>query len=137
MDIISLQIIIYGSNIRKTLQTLQKLLLRLITLQLFITYKPSYITKVYRLIRELLLYSLYIIYYIKRTKWNRLKRKFWTILILIDSLPYCCCRNIVNLYRSKPTYPPLILKLYTPYSPTNIALQFINRSLFYSSILAL
>ena len=59
------------------MRTLRKLFLRLITLLLSITYKPFYVTKVYRLrrINELLLYGLYIIYYIKRIKRNRLKRK--------------------------------------------------------------
>jgi len=52
----------YGSNIRKTLRTLRKLFLRLITLLLSVTYKPFYITKVYGLkrINELLLYGPYI-----------------------------------------------------------------------------
>jgi len=47
----------------KTLRTLRKPFLRLATLLLSITYKPFYVTKVYRLkgINKLLLYSLYII----------------------------------------------------------------------------
>ena len=53
----------YGSNIRKTLWTLWKLFLRLITLILSVTYKPFYVTRVYRLkgINELLLYGPYTI----------------------------------------------------------------------------
>jgi len=67
----------YRSNIRKTLQTLQKLLLRLAALYLSVTYKPFYITKVYRLKKtnKLLLHGLYTIHYIRKTKRNRLKRK--------------------------------------------------------------
>jgi len=50
---------------------------------------------------------------------------------------YCSCRNIVNSRRSKPAHPPPLSKQYTPYSPTNIALYFINRGPFDSSILGL
>jgi hypothetical protein len=52
-----------GSNIRKTSRTLRKLFLRLITLILSVTYKPFYVTRVYRLkgINKSLLYSPYII----------------------------------------------------------------------------
>ena len=67
----------YGSNTRKTLWTLWKLFLRPATLLLSVTYKPFYVTKAYGLkgINELLLYSPCTIKYIKRTKWNGLKRK--------------------------------------------------------------
>jgi len=67
----------YRSNTRKTLRTLQKLFLRLITLLLSITYKPFYVTKVYRLkrINKLLLHGPYITQYRRRTKWNGLKRR--------------------------------------------------------------
>jgi hypothetical protein len=57
------KLITYRSNIRKTLRTLRKLFLRLTTLLLSVTYKPFYVTKVYRLkgINKLLLYGPYII----------------------------------------------------------------------------
>ena len=83
-DILSLQTTTYRSNIKKTLQTLQKLSLRPTNLQLPITYKPSSMIKVYGLkgTNKSLLYSFCIIQYIKRTKQNRLKRKSQTRLIL-------------------------------------------------------
>ena len=48
------------------------------TLLLSITYGPSYVTKVYKLkgINKLLLYNPYTTQYIRRTKQNKLKRKF-------------------------------------------------------------
>ena len=45
------------------------------------------------------------------------------------SIAYSQRRNIV--------YPPPLSKRYTLYSPTNMALYFINRGLFYRSILGL
>ena len=95
---------IYRNNTRKALRTLWKLSLRLTILQLSATYRPSYITKVYRLrrINKSLLYGLYIIYYIKRTKQNRLKRKSQTRLkLLINSL---LLPNLIELLALYLTY---------------------------------
>jgi hypothetical protein len=59
------------------LQALRKLFLRLAVLYLSAIYETFYVIKVYRLkkINELLLYSLCIIYYVRKTKRNGLKRK--------------------------------------------------------------
>ena len=65
----------YGSNTRKTLQTLRKLFLKPIILLPSTTYKPFYVTKVYKLkgINKSLLHSLYTIQYIKKNqiKWTK------------------------------------------------------------------
>ena len=45
--------------------------------------------------------------------------------------------NTRSVTQSKPAYPPLLSKQYTPYSHTDMALYFINRGLFNSSILGL
>jgi len=65
MDTLNLQMMICGNNIRKTLQILWKLFLRLATLWSSVTYKPSSITKMYGLKKtnKSLLHSLCTIHY--------------------------------------------------------------------------
>jgi hypothetical protein len=55
----------------------------------------------------------------------------------IAAVVYSCHRNIRNSHKAKYYASPTLLKQYTPYNFTNMALYFINRALFYSPLLEL